>query len=265
MRRTLFGLLALGLLGLPGLASGQEQEAPPMFWVYQERVKPAMTQEYEAATKDLIALFESGGEATASLGWTTISSMENGYYYVMPIESFGGLDEAFGEWMTAVQAVGMDAFREVDSRTRAAMNYAEASVIALRPDLSYLPETVALDPEKPYRKYWWWYLTPGMEDDFEAVAKEFVELYAANNIETGWRIYQGMLGGEMPMYLVVDRAESPYDYAARDKEVMEILGDEAQALGMKAVKTARRIEESDGWFRPDLSFPRAEYEPGETD
>lgn len=245
---------AIALLSVPGAAGAQE--ATTMFWVYQEHVRPAMVAEYEDATRDLVGLFESAGEAAASVSWTTISSMETGYFFAIPIESFGGIDETWQAWMGAVEAAGRENFDRIDERVNESLDRASSFVIALRPDLSYLPETVSLDSELPYRKYYWWYITPGLEEEFESAAKSFIDLYRSHGIETGWRIYQFVMGDDMPAYLVVDRAAGPYEYEARDRETMEKLGAEAQALGARAMKTARRMEITDGWVRPELSFPQ---------
>jgi hypothetical protein len=258
-------LAPLALFGLPGATSAQEvegaaeQAAPPaMTWVYIEHVKPAMAQEYEAATKEMIGLLEENAVDPEAVQFIGISGLELGYAYAIPIQGFAGIDKAYTAWESAFETVGREKVDELTARTDKAIDHAESYVIVLRPDLSYLPETVALDPEQPYRKYYWWYLTAGMTDDFEAVAREFVELYGANGIENGWRIYQALSGSDLPMYLTVERAAGPYEYAARDREVTELIGDQASKLFAKALKTARRIKSSEGWIRPDLSYPRLE-------
>ncbi|MEE9133538.1 MAG: hypothetical protein V3U13_08260 [Gemmatimonadota bacterium] len=260
MRRVLLlALVAIPVLGLSGPATAQEAEEygpPEMFWVYQEYVKPAMLQEYEAATKDLIDLLASSQEATSSIEFITISGSEFSYSYVIPVEGFGGIDEAWKSWQAAMEAAGRDKFSEIEARTAKAIDHAESSVLMLRADLSYMVEATALTADKPFRMYHYWYAIPGKESELEGVAKEFAALYKAKGIDHGWRIYQAVMGPDLPMYLVVETAADEADYHATVKKVEEMAGEEGMKLNQKALKFARNIVIQHGWIRPDLSFPQ---------
>lgn len=249
-------LLALGaaLLAPSGAAVAQESSQPSMFFVIQEHVKPSMLQEYEALTKELIGELTAAGVADAQ--FVTISGPELGYTYVMQVEGFAGIDAAHQAWEAAIAAVGKEKFMEMHGRFGEMMDHSAASVIMLREDLSYLPETVAITGDVPFRKYYWYYTIPGKEMALEAVAKEYAALYESKGIETGWRIYQVVMGPDLPAYLVVLSAESEAAFIARSSEIEQLLGDDVQELYNKSMKTTRRLEVMEGWVRPDLSYPQ---------
>ncbi len=84
MRRLALGFLAaIVWLGVPTGLAAKEYGPPQMYWVLAEHVKPAMLQEYEAATKEMIELLASVPDAASKLQFTTISGPEVGYAYVI--------------------------------------------------------------------------------------------------------------------------------------------------------------------------------------
>ncbi len=250
-------LAALVWLGLPGGLAAQEYGPPQMYWVLAEHVKPAMLTEYEAATKEMIQLLASVPEAAGKVQFTTISGPEVGYAYVITVQGFSGMDKAWQNWEATIEAAGRDKFMAIQEKASAATDHAESFVLMLREDLSYLPETTALTAERPYRMYHYWYTLPGKEQKVEAVVKEYIALYKSKGMTTGWRVYQAVMGPDLPMYLVVETAKDPADYYTNEMKVRSALGEAAENLDKRALQYARRLETSYGWIRPDLSFPPA--------
>ncbi len=256
-RVVLLTFAAVAWLGLPRAGVGQESGPPQFYWVLQEHVKPSMAQEYEAATKEMIQLLSSVPDAASKVPFVTISSPEIGYAYVIPVQGFSGMDKAWQNWEATIDAVGRDKFMEIQAKATAATDHVASSVLWLREDLSYLLDTTAMTAERPYRMYHWWYAIPGKESQLEEIAQEYVKLYKAKGITTGWRLYQAVMGPDMPLYLVVESATDPADYYSNEKKIRSMLGEEGKKLDMKALKVARRLEVQFGWQRPDLSFPPA--------
>jgi hypothetical protein len=265
-RRLFTGLLALVLLALPARAIAQdegEMAIPEMefFTVFQDMVRPSMRQQYEQNTKEMIAAFQAAGVSTEKVSWVAIMSNELGYTYVIPGKGPEDFSAMWGAWLEAMNAVGMDQAMEFQATSAAAMDHAGMSYIALRPDLSYMPETVTINAAEPYRHYYFWYVMPGKEQSFEAVAKEFQQLYQANDIERGWRIYQYITGPDLPLYLVVMKSKDEHHFFMVSDEIDTALGDDADALFAKALSMTRRIDEASGWVRADLSYPVMEVMP----
>lgn len=254
-RFALFGSAAALALAAPSVAA-QEQGPPQMLYIVQDFVKPAMLQQYEANTKAFLKDLAATPKATETIRFTAVSGMEVGYIYVVPVSGWADLGKAFENWEAASKAMGQEKWGEHMARGAGAVDHSATSMIVLRPDLSYKIEGTALTPERPYRHYSWWYVIPGKEQAIEAVAKEFVDLYKTRNIQTGWRIYQHVVGPDLPMYLVVETAENAAAFEARTAKIRETLGEAGMRLEQKAMKLARRVEINDAWIRPDLSFPQ---------
>lgn len=260
-RFALFGSAAALALAAPSVAA-QEQGPPQMLYIVQDFVKPAMLQQYEANTKAFLKDLAATPKATETIRFTAVSGMEVGYIYVVPVSGWADLGKAFENWEAASKAMGQEKWGEHMARGAGAVDHSATSMIVLRPDLSYKIEGTALTPERPYRHYSWWYVIPGKEQAIEAVAKEYVALYRSKGIETGWRIYQSVVGPDNPMYLVVAAASDPAAYQAEQKRIATLLGQAGRDLSNKAMQFARRVEQNDSWIRPDLSFPPMQQQMG---
>jgi hypothetical protein len=265
MRRIALFLLVAGLaLGAPTAAAAQQQGPPQMMFVVQDFVKPGMIQDYEMAGKSFLKDLAATPNAKETIRYTALSGLETGYIYVVPVSSWADLGNAFQNWDAAGKAMGQEKWAAHMSRSAGMLDRSATSMIVLRPDLSYLPETTVLtvSTDRPYRHYNWWYVIPGKEQAIEAVAKEYVELYRSKGIETGWLVYKGIVGPDAPMYLVVQTASDPAAFHAEQQHTEQMLGEAGQRLAAKARQFARRIEENDAWIRPDLSFPMMEQQVG---
>ncbi len=153
MRRLVLAVLtAIVWHAIPTGLAAQECGAPQLYWVLAEHVKPAMLQEYEAATKEMIELLASVPDATSKLQFTTISGPEVGYAYVIAVQGFSGMDKVWQDWETTIDAAGRDKFMAIQGKASAATDHGESFVLMLREDLSYLPETTALTAERPGRR-----------------------------------------------------------------------------------------------------------------
>lgn len=253
--------LALAALAFASAAGAQEQAAPQMVFVVQDVVSPAHMAAYENGTKAFIRDLAATPGTRETLQWTAVSGPEFGYYYVVPIESWAGLGEGMAAWEAAGAAMGPK-WMEHMVTNQSHVEETATSVMMLRPDLSYNLERAALAPENAYRNYTWWYIQPGKTAEAEAVAREYIDLFRARGLADGWRVYQTVLGPEQPVYLVVVAAPDREAYRARDAEISETLGEAGMQLEAKAMTVARRVAMSEGWLRPDLSFPPAPQQMG---
>jgi hypothetical protein len=258
-RFTLGGPVAIPLILFAGQLSGQEVNHP-MYLVYQEYVRAAQTPQYEEATHTLLdRMLET--PISSQVQFVTIAGPELGYAFVVPIDGFAGIDAFNRNLAAGAGHIGLDEWTGLEDKIGQAIDHRKSIVIELRPDLSYLPDLVDLTAELPFRNYHWYYTIPGKQQQLESVALELVALYAANGIGHGFRFYQILLGDDLPGYVVVERAESEADYAARTAKIRETVGGDADALLGKALAFTRRIEVMEGLIRPDLSFPPVDVHP----
>ncbi|MHC4217960.1 MAG: hypothetical protein ACYSU7_05835 [Planctomycetota bacterium] len=259
MKKQLALGLAVAFCALSvGVQAGEEKgaEEPQLFTIYKEIVKPGMTEQYEAAIRHMISEFEAYQVDPEKVHWTTISGPEIGYIYVMPIENFAAMDKMKANWMEVVEAIGEEKLKEIAAPAEAAMDHVEVFQVAKRLDLSYTPENPRLKPEEmEYIHYGFYYAIPGKGEDLEAIAREFVDLYKSNGIDTGWSIYQSITGSDLPVYVVANGAKSAADYFSNRERIRELLGEDAKKIGAKVGATVRRMEYKEGMPRPDLSYP----------
>jgi hypothetical protein len=249
-------LAGLAALLLPAVAAAQEEDGPQMFFVHQEVVKPSMVAEYEAAADDWVEMMRGSEAANGKIAYYAYSGPQIGYVYVLPIDDFADFAE-IGEAFDAVAEEIGEPWKEAGERSNTAADHFESGFYVHRPDLSYEPANPRLGEGEARMVHWdFWYALPDKTEDLEAVAKEFVELYVSKGLDTGWNVYQAITGGDLPLYVVSVLAKDEADFHANEARLNEIVGAEAEKLGMKALKAARRVEPFIGWFRPDLSYPQ---------
>ncbi len=243
--------LGLAALAHAGVAAAQEAwTPPPMMFVYTDHVAPANTMAYEAASKDLIKKVRATAPG-AKLRWLAASGMGSWYVYAFPMQTLADMAKIDAQWMAAVEAAGGPG---IMTASAALVDHSAALIAAYRPDMSYTPANPrTAETEGQYRRYDYWYAIPGKAQDLEAVAREFVALYKANNIDSGWRVYQAVTGAELPLYVVVNSGMSPAEYDANGEKIDAMLGDKDDALFQKAFAFTRKHETLEGSTRPDLA------------
>jgi hypothetical protein len=256
-RSVLAAVVASAFLALPMPAQAQDQ-MPEMTWftVFTDHVSPHQAMEYEANIKAIVDAMTAA--AVQDMQFVTISGPEMGYAYAVPGYGPNDYDAMNANWQAGVEKVGSQKFMDLMGSADRLVDSREMGYLALRPDLSYNPETVGFDPAKPMRHYTLLYVRPGQEMAFEAIGKKYQALYEKHDIDRGWRIYQYMTGSDLPAYMVVESAENEHDHHMINAEIDEVLGAEAQALFAEVGVTLRSVETRTGWVRPDLSYPPME-------
>jgi len=255
-RSILAAVMASAFLALPMPVQAQDQ-APEMMWftVFTDHVKPSMAMEYETKIGELVDAFTAAG---VDMNWVAISGPELGYAYAVAGLGPDDHSDMYATFQSGVEGVGPEKFMGIMSAAMESVESQEMYYLMLRSELSYKPEAVGFDPEKPMRHYTLLKVLPGKEMAMEEVARQFKALYEKHGIERGWRFYQYMTGSELPAYLVVESAKDEHDHHMMEAENYAVFGDEAEALRGAARAASRGMETMSGWVRPDLSYPRLE-------
>jgi hypothetical protein len=238
--------------------AGEEHgaEKPQMFSIYKEVVKPGLTEQYEAAVKNMIREFQAYQIDPEKVHWIAVSGPELGYVYVAPIENFAAIDRAHINWMEVVETIGQEKLEEITAPAEEAIERVEVFQVAKRLDLSYVPENPRLKSEEiNYISYAFYYVIPGKQKDIEAIAREFADLYKSKGIDTGWSMYESITGSDLPVIVVAQGARSAADFYSNRERLRELLGEDAKKIGAKVGATVRRMEYKAGMPRPDLSYP----------
>ncbi len=124
--------------------------------------------------------------------------------------------------------------------------------------LGYTPAAPRLkDAEMPYFVDYYYYVMPGKEEEFKGLAKQFADLYRSKGITNGWDLYQFVMGGDLPCFVVGHAAKDAADFAAWDAKDTAAMGEEGKALFGKVLAICRKIVTRPGTARPDLSHHAA--------
>lgn len=244
--------LLLGLAGNGALAA-QETSKGQLWLVHQEVVRPSMVGQFEATTKEFVALVKQHKTVMPHFDFVGLQGEDLSYTFAVPIESIGGVDAINAEFGALAQAAGAK-FADVMGRGNAAIASVGESIVREDPEHSYRPANPRLaDEELRYFAYDFYYLVPGKEDEAKAVAKDFVKLFAAKQIADGYRLFWTVMGADMPMLFVEVGAKDAADLAQIDARSQQALGAEGRALFQRAHAITRRYERQRAWLRPDLS------------
>jgi len=237
----------------------KEQIKPELFFIIQEHVKPAMMSEYEAATKQMIRELEQYKISPEEVNFKTVASMDLGYIYVIPLKDFGAMESVRESWMNAIGVIGADRWEEMEATMSSAMESKNAFHAVYLKDLSYEPAKPLASPEEvKFIHYEFFYVVPGKEKQFEALAGKFKEAYTKHNINQGWSFYKQITGDDLPLYVVAEGARSESEYHANVDKIRNTLGSDMDALFGEIMDCIRRMEKHTAMPRPDLSFPNPE-------
>ena len=261
---VLAGLLCAVCLGF--VASQQEEktpkpEQPGLFMISIAHVKPAMSKQYEGAVKEIIRELTDYNVDPAKVSFHAVQGSELGYVFVHPLENFGAMESMHQNWEQAIESIGQERFKSLIAKADAATVSRERLFTKHRAELSYTPENPALKSEDvKFINYNFIYVTPGQEETFEEVAKEFVALYKNNCIDRGWNVYESVTGTDLPLFVIIETGKSRAEYAASEERIETLLEEQIKELGKKANSCIRKIVRMEGKPRPDLSYPAPETE-----
>lgn len=255
MRPVRNALLPALLTALAPSAVLAQEMKPQYVILHQELAQPSKVQEYEATTKEFVALVKKHKSLMPHFSFECIQGTDFTYTYLAPIKGMADMDAINAEFGALSQAAGAT-FADLTKRGGATIEYVKESVMVSAPELSYVPAQPRLKPEEmPYRHVDLYYLRPGTEPAADAVGAEFVKLFKAKAVTSGYTLFKSVIGSEMPLYAVSIRARDAADFQAEDAKLRTLLGPEGEALFARAFALTRRFESREGRLRPDLSVP----------
>ncbi len=253
-------LLPLALLMLwPATIAAQEAESGPMWWaVFSDHVETSNIAEYEAVAAEFRAMVD--GRTPDGMVYYTLSGPEDGYMYAVPLANLAEFTEMGANWEAMVDEIGRETFEALNEKSTALVSHSALNFYVERRDLSYFPDALdAASIEMPMRHFDWLYVEPGKESEFEAVMKEWVDLYKEHGIETGWVTQQAVTGDNLPMYLLVTPADGMAAWAIENEAVDAVLGDTDDDLLQRSLALMRAYKPTNTTFRPELSvLPESE-------
>lgn len=235
------------LIAVPMLVLAQEAKVQK-FVVHEDVVKPHKMMEYEAASKEFVATLKKHAGPEAK--FMAMSSDDMRYIFISPIENMAALDK--NPFAKLEESMGKEATKALFDSWSGMYETHYDYVLNLNPALSYNSGEI-MEQGVNFRKIDYYYIFPDKMDEAHAIAKEWKELHANNNISSGYRVYTGGMGTE-PMLMVVSWAKDAVEMEQNGMKVRETLGDAGKELYMRTMALTKRLESITGWMRPDLSY-----------
>lgn len=230
-----------------------------LYLFYDVVVHPSKVAAFEEAAKKEVELYR---KYECPFPWSTASTDDGHYYFGIPIDNYGMIDEVFKAFEATEKKMGDD-YRALQAAFEGTVESMRLQVWSLNYDLSHYPENARLKPEE--ENYYDWlfiYYQAGKEKEVEELAKKWKVLYESKNLNDRFSVWVGDLGTEMPVHCYVDAGKDAVDYHTRWAEIEKILGEESEALWNETANLIRKTEHRTGRSRPDLSLvPFSERQP----
>jgi len=254
MKRKVSVFVLLGfvvsLFSLTTLALAEEQEAQ-LWLIWDILVKPSQVMEFEKAMQDQVAMYK---KHEFPYPWSAASTMDNHYYFLIPIKNFADIDDVYKAFSEAEKKLGAE-YKAIEKGFVGTMDHIRPSLWYLNQELSYFPENPRLKPDEAgYIFYSYLYFKPGMEAEAVAVCKEWKALYKGKGVPDSYLMWIGDIGTDMPVFCVVQSGKTGSDFYAQAEKRQKEMGDEAMKLWAKTAKICRKVDRKIGTPRPDLSI-----------
>lgn len=247
-RRAVFGSVVALVAAIPALA----QQPGKLCEIHINRVKPGMTQQYEAGRKKHMAWHKGQNDAWSWYTWAVVTGEGTGSYVVGTFEhNWKDLD-------------GREKFTQADAADAQAnmgpsLAGEEESFYVYRDDLSLAPQ--AFPPAPLISVIHFRLKADGVNDFVEAVKKINDGFKKTNYPQAGAsRFYQLVNGGESPHFVLVgDRANWGSFQPPTDKTLDAMMEDaygkeQGGAILSSLRKAIRSVYTEALQYRPDLSY-----------
>ncbi len=246
--RAVFGTL----LTLAAVIPAWAQQPGKLAEIHINRIKPGMTQQYEAGRKKHMAWHKGQNDAWSWYTWAVVTGQGTGSYVIGTFEhNWKDLD-------------GREKFTPADSADAQAnmgsyLAGEEQSYYFFRDDMSLVPQAF---PPAPLISITHFMLNPDGANDFVAAVKKVNDGIKKTNYPLAGanRWYQLVNGGEGPHFVLVgDRANwgsfQPPTDKTLDSMMEEAYGKEQGAAILNSLRKAiRSIYTEALQYRPDLSY-----------
>ncbi len=227
------------------------QDAPKMYWVHEDVVKPSMIAEYEAVCKDLTSNLKKHN--IQELNVIVTNTSDHRYLWVSPIASMADIN--FSAWETLSEKMGGTAMDDLFDRMNKSYDTEHDYVIHLDEELSYMPGGITQTPEgQDYRKFHYFHYTPGNEDAVREKSAAIKKLFESKGSKVHYRTYKSGFGNRGAFYMVAVAAKDATDYATKIAENNELLGEEWPKIYGDFQASLLEYEMVEGQMRPDMAY-----------
>ncbi len=246
--RFMLGVAFVWVAIIPNLRAQTTPAKPQLFYIHEDPVTPAMVNEYEKVSKELISQCKKHGIQD---GWLTIQDDDHKYYTIVPVANMAELDKDPLEPLQ--EKMGKEAFGALFKAFDQCYPSHRDYLVSRMPTYSYVPDENS-QTEYAYRKYLYFYYEPRNQSQMAALFKQFKELYVSKKGKVYYNVYASRFGSNENFILIEDLAKSEADMKEIGASDRKLLGTEFDKLYAELKKLSRRTETKIGHVRPDLSY-----------
>ncbi|GAA4646962.1 hypothetical protein GCM10023115_49240 [Pontixanthobacter gangjinensis] len=221
------------------------------YLIHEDQVKPAMFEEYEKASKELVDACKNNN--VQGIQWAVASMDDGTYLAITPIENLAQIQEMNFEDLR--EKVGDEKFTRMFENFNKCYDKHGDYVSMLVPALSYMPDGLSTNtPGKEYRVWHRMDVSAGNTQKLEAKLKSLKELFASKNSKMHYRIYRSGFGNVGDFYTAVISAKDAADYDNMALENQKLLAEEGKKAFDEVLEYVEAYTVKRGGMRPDLAY-----------
>ncbi|HXU29658.1 MAG TPA: hypothetical protein VN851_03685 [Thermoanaerobaculia bacterium] len=246
--------IALAFAALAAPSAQAQAPAGQLYGIHREHANPALIADYEKTSHEFAAAMKDSKISTFPANFITWSYDDLSYDYVAPMTDMNDLTRVPATFAELAGKMGAEKFGDLMGRANPTIQSWDDVVIRERPDLGYAPEKPRVSREETgVMRFDYYYLQPGKEIELDQLAKDWRALATAKGIRDGYRIFETVVGPEMPLLVVATPGRDATDLATAWAANVKTGGAEWQALMARTLGMCRKFETKVGTWRGDLS------------
>lgn len=218
--------------------------------IREDKVFPSKTNHYEKSLTDLKEFLAVNNIE----GFNYFTHMQSDYVFthVFPLHKLEDLNKGIHEYVLEKEKnIELDLIFSYMNEAISSYHY---YVVQYKPELSYIPKGNNWGFGSPYRKWSYFHFQPGTEKDIEQLILAYKNLYIEYDIEMGFRVFEGFIGLEQPVYIFTTWAENPTEYHKNLEKTSGIIAVDGSILWAKMMEYVQQTNAVEGWFLPQYSY-----------
>lgn len=239
----------LAIVAVPAWLTAQPAETP-MAIITDITVKPSMAGEFRAAMKAMVDYYS---KHKAAYGWTAQLTEDSHCLLISPVSDYADVGNLLKTDATLMTQDKAD-FAAWNEKLAATYESFTSYIVSYKPELSLLP--IEPRPSKGYTFFIYdiWFIIPGREQEFEALAGEIAALAKAKGSVDAWRCLSGELGCDQPVYFYYAVDKGPAEFWTHNAEMWKTLGPDSNVIMDKMTKLLRKRGTQTSRYEADLSY-----------
>jgi len=256
LRSLSLAIAVAALTGAAALAQGTAM-APKMFIVHREHALPEKLADYEATTKEFIALVQANRSAMPTFAFTALQGEDLSYNFITPIQNLAAGDTLLASFDALAKAAGPEKLGDLFRRSGATFTSADDNAFLEVPEGTYWPAGGAVTPMNAgYYQLDSYYVKPGYEDAAAGIAASWKKLFEDAKVPYGYSVHKLVLGNDGPLWVVSTPAKDAANLAEINAAAVKAIGAAAwQAQVAKTLAICRGFDSKRYTVRRDLSLP----------